>query len=146
MVVRTLRVRVWKRAVCFLYVCEHYAQGWDLSVFAFSYLNRLTALAFSYSPVHTWACTHAHTHSHICTLTKSQEGRHNAVFPPPFSEDVFFFFVLSPRLPGRGTLPFVSKCTLSLSFPLLFSVSLIHCAQRAREREKRSLSPGQEEM
>lgn len=41
-------------------------------------------------------------------------------------------------------LPFVSEGTLSLSFPLLFSLSLIHRAQRARERARRSLSPGQE--
>lgn len=53
--------------------------------------------------------------------------------PPPSSKDVLFFS-LSPRLPGRGTLPFVSEGTLSLSFPLLFSCSLIHKAQRARER------------
>lgn len=62
--------------------------------------------------------------------------------PPPSSKDVFFFS-LSPRLPGRGTLPFVSKGTLSLSFPLLFFLSLIHGAQRVRERARRSLSPGQ---
>lgn len=62
--------------------------------------------------------------------------------PPPSSKDVFFFS-LSPRLPGRGTLPFVSEGTLSLSFPLLFSLSLIHWVQRVRERARRSLSPGQ---
>lgn len=55
--------------------------------------------------------------------------------PPPSSEVSFFFFSLSPRLPGRGTLPFVSKGTLSLSFPLLFSFFLIHRVQRAKERE-----------
>ena len=81
--------------------------------------------------------------THTYTHTKSQEGGHNAVLPPPSSEDVFFFFSVSHRLPGRGTLPFVSKGTLSLSFPLLFFLSLIHGAQRATERAKRGLSPGQ---
>lgn len=45
---------------------------------------------------------------------------------------MFFSFSLSPRLPGRGTPAFVSECTLSLSFPLLFSLSLIHGAQRLK--------------
>lgn len=88
---------------------------------------------------HTQACTHSPKHTH----TKSQEGGHNAVLPSSFLQRCMFFFSLSPRLPGRGTLPFVSKGTLSLSFPLLFSLSLIHGAQKARERARRSLSPGQ---
>lgn len=92
-------------------------------------LNRMTALAFSFS-------FRSHTRLHTYIHTKSQEGGYNAVLPPPSSEDVFFSFSLSPRLPGRGTPPFVSKCTLSLSFPLLFSLFLIHGAQRARERAR----------
>ena len=110
---------------------------------AFFYLNRLTCfgiqfLSWSHMSLHTDTHTHSqHTHK--------ESGRRVQCCPPlllPLKMCVFFFS-LSPRLPGRGTLPFVSKGTLSLSFPLLFSLPLIHGAQRARERARRSLSPGQ---
>ena len=118
---------------------------------AFFYLNRLTCFGIQFlSRSHMSLHTDTHTHTHTLTLTlttHTQRVRKEGTMlssPPPSSKDVcFFFFSLSPRLPGRGTLPFVSKGTLSLSFPLLFSLPLIHGAQRARERARRSLSPGQ---
>lgn len=85
----------------------------------------------------THELTHIQTHTLRHTLIQRvrKEGT-MPLFPPPSSKDVFFFLFRSPRLPGRGTLPFVSKGTLSLSSPLLFSLSLIHGAQRARNRAR----------
>lgn len=64
------------------------------------------------------------------------------LFPPPSSKDVFFFVpFLSTRLPGRGTLPFVSSLFI---FPLLFSLSLIHRAQKGEEEGEGVFYLGQE--
>lgn len=109
---------------------------------AFFYLNRLTCFGIQFlSRSHMSLHTYTHTHSQH---THKESGRRVQCCPPLLLPlKMCFFFSLSPRLPGRGTLPFVSKGTLSLSFPLLFSLPLIHGAQRARERARRSLSPGQ---
>lgn len=54
--------------------------------------------------------------------------------PPPSSKDVFSLS-LSPRLPGRGTLPFVSKGSLSLSLSLSLILSFAHSRGTKREGE-----------
>lgn len=86
-------------------------------------LLRLAALAFSFCRGHTQG---AHTQR------VRKEGTMLSSLPPS-SKDVFFS-PLSPRLPGRGTLVFVSKGTRSLSSSLLFSLSFSFTPHKERGR------------
>ena len=60
--------------------------------------------------------------------------------PPPSSKDVCFF---SPSLPDFLGGVHCPLCPKPLSLYLSLSYSLIHGGQRARERARRNLSPGQ---
>ena len=106
-------------------VCVYSLSWWGLNVLAFFYLNRLTCFSIQ-------SLLQSHTHTHTCTHTKWVRKEATILpSPPPSSEDVRFFFSLSPRLPGRGTLPFVSKGTLYLSL----SDSLSSSFTKHKERE-----------
>ena len=112
----------------------------------FLYLNRLTSvsLAVTHELAHTHTHTHTHRHAHVHTQRVRKEGTMLSC-PPPSSKDVglFFFLPLSQTSWEGYTALCVRRHSLFIFASLILPFFLIHGAQRARERVRRSLSPGQ---
>lgn len=118
-----LKVRVRSQCVCF-----------------FFYGNRLTALAFDFTPSHTW-----HTRANTHTQTHKESGRKVQCCPPSsFLWRCFFFsFPSLPDFLGGVLCPLCPKALL-LYLYLFHSLCLLFMGcNEQKKRMRMSLSPGQ---
>lgn len=101
------------------------------NVLAFFCLNRVTCFS-----IQSLLQSQRHTHTHKESGRRVQYCR-----PLLLPLKMWVFFPLSPRLPGRGTLPFVSKGTLFI-FPSLILFLPHSPSTKSESARGRSLSPG----